>query len=159
MQGAEDVLHLTHIAPHCLAASLQAASAGDPAHNPVLLPPRTRADVVQDRPAGGSPDEVAAANPSLAAAIPATVGQDPAAIEERTGDAAAASGSDAAGALTAHSAAETGGGPGPEGPEGQAAAGQAGKGADEVRVASLAEMGDGSGMEMPELAVQEGWTH
>lgn len=41
----------------------------------MLLPPRTRADVVQERPAGGQPEEVAAANPGLAAAVPATVGK------------------------------------------------------------------------------------
>lgn len=32
--------------------------------------------MVQDRPAGGTPDEVAAANPALAAAVPETVGKD-----------------------------------------------------------------------------------
>lgn len=56
---------------------LQAAGPpDDPSTNPVLLPPRTRVDIVQDRPAGGTPEEVAAANPALAAAVPETVGKD-----------------------------------------------------------------------------------
>jgi hypothetical protein len=50
-------------------------TADDPSANPVLLPPRTRADIVQDRPAGSSAEEVIAANPALAAAVPATVGK------------------------------------------------------------------------------------
>lgn len=61
------------------AALLIAQAAGppnDPSTNPVLLPPRTRTDIVQDRPAGGTPEEVAAANPALAAAVPETVGKD-----------------------------------------------------------------------------------
>jgi hypothetical protein len=49
-------------------------AAADPGRNPILLPPRTRADVLQDRPAGGTAEEVAAANPHLVADHPAMVG-------------------------------------------------------------------------------------
>lgn len=61
----------------CLDATrhVQALTGEDPDRDPARLPPRTRADVVQDRPAGGTPSEVAESNPGLAAAIPATVGQ------------------------------------------------------------------------------------
>jgi hypothetical protein len=127
-------------------------AADDPSANPVLLPPRTRTYVVQDRPEGGSAEEVAAANPALAAAVPAAVGKvdEPGAGADALLEAAAAL--DASGDAGGHSdsnAAVAGGGAG-------ASAGDAGVGAG---ASGVVDMGDGSGMEIPELAVQEGWTH
>lgn len=77
-------VHQDSLCMHChtgspdLTPSSLAVHAGnaatDPGRNPILLPPRTRADVLQDRPAGGTAEEVAAANPHLVADHPAMVG-------------------------------------------------------------------------------------
>jgi len=123
----------------------------DPAYNPALLPPRTRADVVQDRPAGGTPEEVAAANPALAAAVPETVGA--VSIGE-------AGGSGKAHVLANQSASSDTAQPGgvqageQRHPDPAQKKGQTG-GAEAATTSDT----DGSGIEMPELAVQQGWTH
>jgi hypothetical protein len=138
------------------AAAVQMPTADDPSANPVLLPPRTRADVVQDRPAGGSAEEVAAANPALAAAVPATVGK---ADEPGAGADALLEAADlleAAGGATAGGQGATGNAGGRR-QEDAAADEGAGAGAG-AGVGGAVDMSDGSGMEFPELAVQEGWT-
>jgi len=112
----------------------------DPAFNPVLLPPRTRADVVQDRPAGGTPEEVAAANPGLAAAVPAAVAQSGPTPGDTVGE-----------VTQLNTQAQTEGEAPKSGTAGGAAAGPA------VAGAGL-HVEDGSGMEVPELAVQAGWS-
>jgi hypothetical protein len=123
----------------------------DPGYNPVLLPARTRADVVQERPAGGTPSEVADANPGLAAAVPATVGQsgptpcDTATEVVQHNMPAPTDSKDDAG---------TGSGiaKGAEGGVGGAAV--LGAAGPAMAGAGLrAGLGDGSGMEVPELAV------
>lgn len=113
----------------------------DPAFNPVLLPPRTRADVVQDRPAGGTPEEVAAANPELAAAVPAAVAQSGPTLGDTVGEVT----------KNLNTQVQTGDEAVKPGTPGGAAAGPA------VAGAGL-HVEDGSGMEVPELAVQAGWS-
>ncbi|KAF8062061.1 celZ [Scenedesmus sp. PABB004] len=105
----------------------------DLAFSPGLLPPRTRADVVGERPAGGTPAEVAAANPGLAAAMPAAVG---------------AAGPTIAGA----SGSGDGGGGGGGGGSGSGSGGAAAP-----EPAPAPGLGDGSGAEVPELLLQAGW--
>ncbi|WIA17951.1 hypothetical protein OEZ85_009442 [Tetradesmus obliquus] len=137
-------------------------TADDPSANPVLLPPRTRADAVQDRPAGGSAEEVAAANPALAAAVPATVGKTDA---PGAGAEALLAAADAAGDGSNAGARASFGGQ-HRGSEGAAAAvgeetggGAAAAGVGAGGLGVGVDMTDGSGMEVLELAVQEGWTH
>jgi hypothetical protein len=142
------------------AAPVQLPAADDPSANPVLLPPRTRADVVQDRPAGGSAEEVAAANPALAAAVPATVGKadvDGAGADALL-DAADAAANHAGGSVNTDAAGAAGRDTrSREGGQRDSAAG-ADVGGGVGGVGGVGEMSDGSGMEIPELAVQEGWT-
>lgn len=119
----------------------------DPGYNPVLLPPRTRTDVVQERPAGGTPSEVADANPGLAAAVPATVGQ------------SGPTPSDTATEVSQHNLptdskgdSSTGMAKGAEGGVGGSAV--LGAGGPAVAGAGLrGGLGDGAGMEVPELAI------
>jgi hypothetical protein len=106
----------------------------DPDYNPALLPPPTRADVVQERPAGGTPEEVAAANPGLAAAVPATVGQ--------SGPTPA----DTAAEVAEHNLQGAGTATG-------TAAGAAGTAGEPAVAGAGLSLGDGSGMDVPELAV------
>jgi hypothetical protein len=119
----------------------QASPELDPAYNPAMLPPRSRTDVVQERPAGGSAAEVAAANPGLAAAVPAAVGQ--------SGPTPA----DTAAEVRAHNlptTTTTQGSGTTDNTDTTAAAG--GKGEPAVAGAGM-RLGDGSDMEVPELAV------
>lgn len=96
--------------------------------NPVLLPPRSRADVVGERPAGGTPQEVAAANPGLAAAVPAAVGKSGPTPADVVTDVEQSNVPDAGVPAKASPGAEGAGTPG-------------------------MSVADGSGMDVPELAV------
>lgn len=104
--------------------------------------------MVGERPAGGTPAEVASANPALAAAVPATVGSEdsPTDIATKVADYIEEK-------YHIHTSEESkevvGGGASKQGGanEGAAAAGQAAVAGAGMR------MGDGSGMETPELAI------
>jgi hypothetical protein len=110
--------------------------------------------MVQERPAGGTPEEVAAANPALAAAVPETVGKDSSESGATTDDAvvdavesATATGQrtqevNAPAATTNPAATEPAVGAG----GGFAADASGGLGV-------VGDMSDGSGMEVPELAI------
>lgn len=142
---------------HAQALTLDALSGmgDDPAMNPILLPPRTRADVVQDRPAGGMPSEVAAANPGLAAAVPETAGQSsgPADTATKVADYI----QDTYNIPTSDESKEAiGSGPkqgnaGADAGTGTGAGGAAG--GQPAEAGAGLRLGDGSGMEVPELAV------
>lgn len=102
-----------------------------------MLPPRSRTDAEQERPAAGSAAEVAAANPGLAAAVPATVGKSGPTLANTVAE------------VTAHNL--------PTAAQGSSAtdtstAPAAGKEEPAVAGAGM-RLADGSGMEVPELAV------
>jgi hypothetical protein len=154
---------------------MQPAPEKDPGFSPVLLPPRSRADVVRDRPAAGTPAEVAAANPGLAAAVPATVGHaerpgrlplDPQQLLEAAHHTRPPAGAAAADATRApHSAHQAGPGRIPaerrsdlSGEAAALVAAGAGAGVGTGGGSAGMALADGSGMEVPELAVQQGWT-
>lgn len=111
-------------------------AAQDPAYNPAMLPPRSRTDAVQERPAGGSAAEVAAANPGLASAVPATVGKSGPTLANTVAE------------VTAHNLPTAAQGSGTTDITSTAA------GKEEPAVAGAGmRLADGSGMEVPELAV------
>lgn len=118
-----------------------------------LLLPFTKIHIVQDRPAGGTPSEVADANPGLAAAVPATVGQSGPTPSNTATEVAEHNLPAGTGSADAAGKASGGAGAGAAGKEG-GVGGSAVLGAGEPAVAGAGmRMGDGSGMEVPELAV------
>jgi hypothetical protein len=103
---------------------------------------------MQERPAGGTPEEVAAANPGLAAAVPAIVGQ--------SGPIPADTATEVAehnlqGAETAKSTLDSGSASEEGRPD--AAAGAVGVPGEPAVAGAGLRLGDGSGMDVPELAV------
>lgn len=104
--------------------------------------------MLQERPAGGTPEEVAAANPGLAAAVSATVGQSGPTPADTASEVAEHNlqGAEAAKPTSASGSASQEG-------RTDAAAGAVGAAGWPAVAGAGLRLGDGSGMDVPELAV------